>query len=63
VSCLPGAMGDPATAATGAVMRLATLRNYAEQAGFPGVEVLPIQAEGLRFYRLSIQGASAENRS
>jgi 2-polyprenyl-3-methyl-5-hydroxy-6-metoxy-1,4-benzoquinol methylase len=63
VSCLPGAMGDPGTAATGAVMRLATLRNYAEQAGFPGVEVLPIQAEGLRFYRLSIQAARAENRS
>jgi hypothetical protein len=33
VSCLPGAMGDPGTAATGAVMRPATLARYAEAAG------------------------------
>jgi hypothetical protein len=54
VSCLPGAMGDPGTAATGAVMRLATLRRYAGQAGFRGVEVLPVEAETLRFYRLAL---------
>ena len=53
VSCLPGAMGDPGTAATGAVMRLATLRGYARQAGFRGVDVLPIDTETLRFYRLT----------
>ncbi len=54
VSCLPGAMGDPGTAATGAVMRLATLRRYAGQAGFRRVEVLPVEAETLRFYRLAL---------
>ena len=43
VSCLPGAMGDPQTAATGAVMRPATLRRYAREAGFRGVEVLPME--------------------
>jgi 2-polyprenyl-3-methyl-5-hydroxy-6-metoxy-1,4-benzoquinol methylase len=52
VACLPGAMGDPETAATGAVMRTATLRRYAEEAGFHSVEVLPIQDPTWRFYRL-----------
>jgi 2-polyprenyl-3-methyl-5-hydroxy-6-metoxy-1,4-benzoquinol methylase len=52
VSCLPGAMGDPQTAATGAVMRPATLRRYAAEAGFATVEVLPIQSDYWRFYRL-----------
>jgi len=53
VSCLPGAMGDPATAATGAVMRPGTLRRYAEEAGFGHVEVLPLETPAWRFYRLT----------
>jgi 2-polyprenyl-3-methyl-5-hydroxy-6-metoxy-1,4-benzoquinol methylase len=53
VSCLPGAMGDPHTAATGAVLRPATLRRYAEQAGFSAAEILPLEAENWRFYRLA----------
>jgi 2-polyprenyl-3-methyl-5-hydroxy-6-metoxy-1,4-benzoquinol methylase len=53
VACLPSAMGDPHTAATGAVMRPAKLRRYARQAGFRGVEVLPLQTETWRFYRLT----------
>jgi predicted O-methyltransferase YrrM len=52
VSCLPGAMGDPQTAATGAVMRPSVLRHYALQAGFGVVEVLPIHTDYWRFYRL-----------
>jgi SAM-dependent methyltransferase len=52
VSCLPDAMGDPHSAATGAVMRPATLRRYAVEAGFRSVEVLPIETEYWRFYRL-----------
>jgi ubiquinone/menaquinone biosynthesis C-methylase UbiE len=52
MSCLPGAMGDPYTSATGAVMRTATLRRYAQQAGFRTVEVLPISTPAWRFYRL-----------
>jgi 2-polyprenyl-3-methyl-5-hydroxy-6-metoxy-1,4-benzoquinol methylase len=51
VSCLPGAMGDPETRATGAVMRLSTLRQYAKEAGFLDVEVLPMESKW-RFYRL-----------
>jgi hypothetical protein len=46
-------MGDPDTAATGAVMRSATLRRYALEAGFRNLEVLPVEAGVLRFYRLT----------
>jgi hypothetical protein len=46
-------MGDPRTSATGAVMRPATLRRYAQQAGFASVEVLPLQTETWRFYQLT----------
>lgn len=52
VSCLPGAMDDPDTAATGAVMRPATLRRYATDAGFNDVRVLPIDTDYWRFYQL-----------
>jgi 2-polyprenyl-3-methyl-5-hydroxy-6-metoxy-1,4-benzoquinol methylase len=53
VACLPAVMGDPDTAATGAVMRPATLRRYALEAGFRDLEVLPVKADMLRFYRLT----------
>jgi 2-polyprenyl-3-methyl-5-hydroxy-6-metoxy-1,4-benzoquinol methylase len=53
VACLPGVMGDPRTAATGAVMRPATLDRYAREAGFATVEILPLQTRIWRFYRLT----------
>jgi SAM-dependent methyltransferase len=52
ISCLPYAMGDSQTAATGAVMRPSTLRRYAVDAGFTDVEVLPVDTDVFRFYRL-----------
>ncbi len=52
VSCLPEAMGDPQTAATGAVMRPATLRRYMIDAGFGDIEILPIDNRYFRLYRL-----------
>jgi SAM-dependent methyltransferase len=52
VSCLPAAMGDPQTAATGAVLRPAQLRRYAAEAGFGDVLVLPIDTDYWRFYQL-----------
>lgn len=52
VSCLPGAMGDADTAATGAVMRPDTLRRYATEAGFTEVRILPIDTDYWRFYQL-----------
>jgi SAM-dependent methyltransferase len=48
--CLP--VGMPG-AGTGAVMRVDTVRSYALDAGFAGVEVLPIDNDFWRFYRLS----------
>jgi hypothetical protein len=53
VACLPAVMGDPGTAATGAVLRPATLRQFAREAGFRDLEVLPVDAGMLRFYRLT----------
>jgi 2-polyprenyl-3-methyl-5-hydroxy-6-metoxy-1,4-benzoquinol methylase len=53
VACLPAVMGDPDTAATGAMMRPATLRRYALEAGFQGLEILPVEAGMLRLYRLT----------
>lgn len=52
VACLPSAMGDPDTRATGAVMRPETLRGYAVEAGYADMEVLPIETDSWRFYRL-----------
>lgn len=52
LNCLPAAMTDPDTAATGAVMRIGTLRRYADEAGYKEVEVLPIEHDEYRFYRL-----------
>jgi 2-polyprenyl-3-methyl-5-hydroxy-6-metoxy-1,4-benzoquinol methylase len=52
VSCLPDAMDDPETAATGAVMRPASVAAYADAAGFSSTEMLPIETEYWRFYRL-----------
>jgi 2-polyprenyl-3-methyl-5-hydroxy-6-metoxy-1,4-benzoquinol methylase len=52
LACLPTAMDDPTSAATGTVMRRATFEGYAKQAGFDGVSVLPIEHDFLRFYRL-----------
>jgi 2-polyprenyl-3-methyl-5-hydroxy-6-metoxy-1,4-benzoquinol methylase len=50
--CLPSAMDDHSSAATGTVMRRATFEAYAREAGFGGVSVLPIEHDFLRFYRL-----------
>ena len=50
--CLPVGMADQPSAATGTVMRTDTLREYAEAAGFSGFEVLPIENDFFRFYRL-----------
>jgi 2-polyprenyl-3-methyl-5-hydroxy-6-metoxy-1,4-benzoquinol methylase len=50
--CLPCCMSSQPSAATGTVMRPATLRRYASQAGFRQVEILPIHHDLLRTYRL-----------
>jgi ubiquinone/menaquinone biosynthesis C-methylase UbiE len=50
--CLPQAMGFPASAATGTMMRPSLFRAYAREAGFSRVEVLPIKHAYWHFYRL-----------
>jgi hypothetical protein len=45
-------LADQPSAGTGTVMRPDTLRRYAREAGFRGVEILPIENEFFRFYRL-----------
>ena len=52
VHCLPVGMVRPGSAGTGTVMRPSRLRQYARDAGFRGVEVLPVEADFWRFYRL-----------
>ena len=49
--CLPAGRTEPDSAATGTVMRASTLRGYAAAAGLD-VEVLPIEHDMFRFYRL-----------
>jgi len=51
--CLPVGMVEPNAAGTGTVMRPSTLRRYATEAGFTGVQVLPIDHDFWRFYRLA----------
>jgi SAM-dependent methyltransferase len=51
--CLPVGMIGEGAAGTGTVMRLDTVRRYAEEAGFGGFEVLPIENDFYRFYRLT----------
>ncbi len=50
--CLPVGMAEQPSVGTGTVMRPATLRRYATEAGFSGMEILSIENELWRFYRL-----------
>ena len=50
--CLPDGMAHLHSEGTGTVMRPDTLRRYAREAGFSDIEILPIEAEIWRFYRL-----------
>jgi ubiquinone/menaquinone biosynthesis C-methylase UbiE len=50
--CLPTAMASQPSAATGTVMRADTLRRYASEAGFSRVDVLPVEHDFFRLYRL-----------
>lgn len=50
--CLPAGMAEQPSAGTGTVMRPSTLLGYATKAGFADVEILPIEHDMFRFYRL-----------
>ena len=51
-TCLPDGRSRSPSVATGTVMRPSTLRDYASEAGFAEVEILPIENDFFRFYRL-----------
>jgi SAM-dependent methyltransferase len=52
--CLPDGLSHQPSAGTGTVMRPGTLRGYAREAGFSGIEVLPIEDFAFfRFYSLT----------
>ena len=50
--CLPVGMVGPESAGTGTVMRPSRLREYARKAGFTDIEILPVENDFWRFYRL-----------
>jgi SAM-dependent methyltransferase len=50
--CLPTGLADEPSVGTGTVMRQRTLRRYATEAGYRDVDVLPIENDLWRFYRL-----------
>jgi SAM-dependent methyltransferase len=50
--CLPDGMSHHPSAATGTVMRPSTLKSYAVDGGFSGIDVLPIENDLWRFYEL-----------
>jgi cyclopropane fatty-acyl-phospholipid synthase-like methyltransferase len=52
-TCLPDGRSREGSVATGTVMRPDTLRAYAREAGFGTVEILSIENDFLRFYRLT----------
>ena len=51
--CLPDSMSTTPSVATGTVMRPSTLDGYAREAGFTGVQVLAVDHDFFRFYRLT----------
>jgi SAM-dependent methyltransferase len=52
--CLPDGMSHAGSVGTGTVMRPATFRRYAQQAGFSDIEILPLEHDLFRFYRLIV---------
>ncbi len=50
-ACRPGCP-KPDSTGTGTVMRPSTVERYAREAGFDRFEILPIEHEGFRLYRL-----------
>ena len=50
--CLPNTRADKGSVATGTVIRPATMRRYATDAGFSNVSILPIENYVFRLYRL-----------
>ena len=52
--CLPDGRSGGPSVETGTVMRPATMARYAAEAGFGRTEILPIEHDAFRFYRLHV---------
>lgn len=52
--CLADGLAHEASVGTGTVMRPGTLRRYASDAGFSAADVLPVENDFFRFYRLRL---------
>ena len=50
--CLPQSLADQPSAAIGTVIRSSTMEALAHQAGFASIEVVPIENDFWRFYKL-----------
>jgi 2-polyprenyl-3-methyl-5-hydroxy-6-metoxy-1,4-benzoquinol methylase len=50
--CLPAGMAEQPSVGTGTVMRPSILRDYAQQAGFSDIEILPFSHPFFNFYRM-----------
>lgn len=61
--CLPDSLSSRPSVGTGTVMRLATFEEYARSAGFSGVEVLPVDSDFFRFYRLNSDTGTEQTSS
>ena len=51
--CLPATIAESTAVANGTVLRSSTVRHWGEQAGFSAVQILPIENDFWRFYRLN----------
>ncbi len=51
--CLPVGLVEQPSVGTGTVIRQATMRDYAQQAGFASVEVLPVEHDFFNLYRMT----------
>jgi 2-polyprenyl-3-methyl-5-hydroxy-6-metoxy-1,4-benzoquinol methylase len=60
--CLPVGRWEQPSAATGTVLRPETVRRYAREAGFASVEVLPVEHDFFRFYRLAPPATAGRRR-
>ncbi len=52
--CLPDSLSHNGSVATGTVIRPSTMDAYAKQAGYKSADILPIEADLWRFYRLTL---------
>jgi 2-polyprenyl-3-methyl-5-hydroxy-6-metoxy-1,4-benzoquinol methylase len=58
--CLPDSLSSRPSVGTGTVMRPATLERYARSAGFAGVDILPVENDFFRFYRLTVDSETEQ---